>query len=206
MITRREALKLALATGVVPTLLSGCAQTDAPSEAEGEPAQTKHLRVLATSDTHGMFVPWDYALDAEDQSGSMAKLASAIKELRDENTLLVDAGDTIQDNMADLFLADEVHPMIACMNALGYEIGVTGNHEYNFGMDVVRKTIDSFAGKVLTCNVIDEHGEPVADGYAILDKDGVRVGLVGMVTPYVTHWDKANLKGCVVSDPVGQTR
>ena len=51
-----------------------------------------------------MFVPWDNALDVEDPAGSMAKLSTAIKELRDENTLLIDAGDTIQDNMADLFL------------------------------------------------------------------------------------------------------
>jgi len=88
-------------------------------------------------------------LDEEDPTGSMAKLASAIKELRDDDTLLVDAGDTIQDNMADLFLADEVHPMIVCMNELGYDIGVVGNHEFNYGMDETRKTIESFQGKVI---------------------------------------------------------
>ena len=206
MLTRREALKLMSATGGATTLLSGCATNGRQETGEGGKGETRRLRVLATSDTHGMFAPWDYALDAEDQAGSLAKLATAIKELRDEDTLLVDAGDTIQDNMADLFLADEVHPMIACMNALGYEIGVTGNHEYNFGMDVLRKTIASFAGKVITGNVIDENGDPIADGYTILDKGGVRVGLIGMVTPYITNWDKANLEGCVVSDPVEETK
>lgn len=159
MLTRREALKLMSSTGVTTALLTGCAKEGIQETSEGE-AQAKRLRVLATSDLHGMFVPWDYALDAEDPLGSMAKLATAIKEQRDEHTLLIDAGDTIQDNMADLFLADEVHPMIACMNALGYEVGVTGNHEYNFGMDVVRKTVASFSGTVLTGNVTDEHGDP----------------------------------------------
>ena len=205
MLTRREALKLMSSTGVATALLTGCAKEGIQETSEGE-AQTKRLRVLATSDLHGMLVPWDYALDAEDPSGSMAKLATAIKEQRDEHTLLIDAGDTIQDNMADLFLADEVHPMIACMNALGYEIGATGNHEYNFGMDVLRKTVASFSGTVLTGNVTDEHGDPVADGYAIIDKGGVRVGLIGMVTPLITRWDKVNLEGCVVSDPVDETR
>ena len=161
MITRRQALKVA-ATASAAVLLSGCAQ--------GGPPETKRLRVLATSDTHGMFVPWDYTLDVEDPSGSLAKLATAIKGLRDENTLLVDVGDTIQDNMAEVFHADEVHPMIACMNRMGYEFGVTGNHEYNFGMDLLRKMIASFSGKVLTGNVIDENGKPIADGYAIIDK------------------------------------
>ena len=206
MLTRRQALKLMSATGVATSQLFGCASKGGQKPSEGGEGETKRLRVLATSDMHGMFVPWDYALDAEVKSGSVARLATAIKELRDENTLLVDAGDTIQDNMADLFLVDEVHPMIACMNALGYEIGVTGNHEYNYGMDVLRKSIASFSGKVITGNVIDENGEPIADGYTILDKGGVRVGLIGMVTPNIVHWDEANLEGCVVSDPVEETR
>ncbi|MBO7675089.1 MAG: 5'-nucleotidase C-terminal domain-containing protein [Atopobiaceae bacterium] len=212
MITRRAALKLAASTGVASSLLVGCGrqggQTDAPvaDDPQGNASTKTRLRILATSDTHGMFVPWDYMLDEEDPSGSMAKLAQAIKELRDDNTLLVDAGDTIQDNMADLFLADEVHPMIACMNELGYDIGVTGNHEYNFGMDVVRKAIESFSGKVITGNVIDEKGNPVADGYTIIDKGDVRVGLIGMVTPIIKRWDSTNLQGCTVNDPVVETR
>ena len=123
MLTRREALKFMSAAGAAATLLSGCASDEKPQMSEGDTPKTKRLRILATSDTHGMFVPWDYALDAEDPAGSLAKLSTAVKELRDENTLLVDAGDTIQDNMADLFLADEVHPMIACMNALDYCAG-----------------------------------------------------------------------------------
>lgn len=123
MLTRREALKFMSAVGAATTLLSGCASGDRPQTSGGDTPKTKRQRILATSDTHGIFVPWDYALDVEDPAGSMAKLSTAIKELRDENTLLIDAGDTIQDNMADLFLADEVHPMIACMNTLGYCAG-----------------------------------------------------------------------------------
>ena len=206
MITRREAIKLMSTTGMATALLSGCAQGPEKNPAKGDEAESRRLRVLATSDMHGMFVPWDYALDAEDPTGSMAKLATAIEELRDENTLLIDAGDTIQDNMADLFVMDDIHPMIVCMNTLGYEVGVTGNHEYNFGMDVVRKTVASFAGTVLTGNVIDENGDPIADGYTIIDKGGVRVGLVGMVTPHIMRWDAVNLEGCTVSDPVEETR
>ncbi len=109
--------------------------------------------------------------------------------------------------MADIFLADEVHPMIACMNAIGYEVGATGNHEYNFGMDVLRKTVATFDGKVLTGNVRDEHGDPVADGYVIVTKaTDVRVGIIGMVTPLIQRWDAVNLEGCTVSDPVDEAR
>ena len=71
-------------------------------EASGE-EEVKTLRILATSDLHGKFMPWDYALDEASTSGSMTQLAAAIAEYRTDATLLVDAGDTIQDNSADLF-------------------------------------------------------------------------------------------------------
>ena len=78
-----------------------------PAPAEDASAKTKKLRIIGTSDLHGMFVPWDYALNEENTSGSVAQLATAIAACRTENTLLVDAGDTIQDNSADIFLDTE---------------------------------------------------------------------------------------------------
>ena len=111
-----------------------------PARAEAEDVKT--LRIIGTSDLHGKFMPWDYALNAESPSGSMVQLATAIAQYRDDNTLLVDAGDTIQDNYADIFVGkEEVHPMVQAINALNYDVVVTGNHEYNYGMDVLRKTV-----------------------------------------------------------------
>ncbi len=94
-------------------------------------------------DTHGKFDPWDYAANKADASGSVAQQATAIKENRTKTTLVVDAGDTIQANSAELFLNDDLHPMIAAMNAIGYDIWTTGNHEYNYGMDVLKRSWDS---------------------------------------------------------------
>lgn len=177
-----------------------------PVMAEGA-AETKTIRIIGTSDLHGKFMPWDYALNAASTSGSVAQLATAIAQYRTEATLLVDAGDTIQDNSADIFVYNEdVHPMIQAMNALGYEVYVTGNHEYNYGMDIVRKTIADVNATVLTGNVYDETGEPIADGYAIFDVDGVRVAVIGMVTPNITRWDAVNLAECTVTDPLEETR
>ncbi len=178
-----------------------------PATAEAPAAQGKALRIIATSDLHGKFVPWDYALNAESASGSVAQLATAIAQYRTDATLLVDAGDTIQDNSADIFVgADDVHPMVQAMNALGYNVWVTGNHEYNYGMDVLKKTIADMSARTLTGNVYDEHGKAIADGYALFDVDGVRVAVIGMVTPNITRWDAVNLAGCRVTDPLEETR
>ncbi len=178
-----------------------------PATAGAAQAQRKALRIIATSDLHGKFFPWDYALNAESPSGSMAQLATAIAAYRTDSTLLVDAGDTIQDNSADIFVgADDVHPMVQALNALNYDVWVTGNHEYNYGMDVLKKTVADMDAKVLTGNVYDENGEAVADGCAVFDVDGVRVAVIGMVTPNITRWDLVNLSGCTVTDPLEETR
>ncbi|MBE5807966.1 MAG: bifunctional metallophosphatase/5'-nucleotidase [Clostridiales bacterium] len=193
MISLSLALVMLLALIAVPSL--------------AEEPETKTLRIIGTSDLHGKFLPWDYALNAESTSGSVAQLSTAIAQYRDENTLLVDAGDTIQDNSADIFVgSDDVHPMIQAINALGYDVWVTGNHEYNYGMDTVRKTISDVECKALVGNVYDEKGDHIADGYTIIEKDGVRIALIGMVTQNITRWDAQNLAECTVTDPLEETR
>lgn len=95
----------------------------------------------------------------------------------------MDAGDTIQANSAELFLNDDLHPMVAAMNAIGYDIWTTGNHEYNYGMDVLKKVMGQQKAKVLTGNVYAPDGTPLADGYTIIKKGTVKIGVIGMVTP-----------------------
>ena len=177
-----------------------------PALAENS-AEAKTIRIIATSDLHGKFMPWDYALNAASPSGSMTQLSTAIAQYRTGATLLVDAGDTIQDNSADIFIGNgKTHPMIQALNALNYDVWVTGNHEYNYGMDVLKQTIAEMKPKVLTGNVLDSAGEPIADGYAIFDVDGVRVCVIGMVTPNIARWDAVNLADCTVNDPLAATR
>ena len=179
----------------------------APALAGAAGSETRQLRIIATSDLHGKFAPWDYALNEESLSGSMAQLAGAIAAYRTPDTLLVDAGDTIQDNSAEIFLGRSgVHPMVQALNFLDYDVWVTGNHEYNYGIPVLKKVIADMKPKTLAGNVYGEDGRPIADGYTILDVGGVRVAVIGMVTPNIIRWDASNLAGCVVTDPLEETR
>lgn len=181
--------------------MNGCITVTAAEEAE-----TMDLQILASSDTHGKFTTWDYALNAEDTSGSMVQMSTAIEALRNENTIVVDAGDTIQGNSAELFLEDDIHPMILAQNEIDYDVCVTGNHEYNYGMDVLRKILNQQEATPLVGNVYDENGEAVADDYTIIEKNGAKVAVIGMVTPNITRWDSVNLKDCTVTDPVEEVR
>lgn len=167
---------------------------------------TTTVRLICTSDLHGKFVPWDYALNQESLTGSVAQLANAVAAYRTDATLVMDAGDTIQDNSADIFVGQGVHPMVQAMNMVGYDVWVTGNHDYNYGMGVVRQTIGDLDARALVGNVFDPDGMPLSDGHAMFDVGGVRVAVIGMVTPNIVRWDPANLAGWEVTDPVAECR
>ena len=201
MISRRTFLRAA-GVAATATAITGLA----PSASACFWPFTMDLQILATSDTHGKFDPWDYAANKADASGSVAQQATAIKQLRTLNTLVIDAGDNIQGNSSQLFLNDDVHPMIAAQNAIGYDIWVPGNHEYNYGMDTIKKVIGEQKAKVLTGNVYSPEGTPLADGYTIVQKMDVKIGIIGMVTPNITRWDAVNLAGWNVTNPVDECR
>ncbi len=160
------------------------------------------IQLLATSDIHNKFYPYEYAINEESKSGSLAQIATAINELKTDNTIIIDAGDTIQDNYSELFLNDEIVPMIAGMNAIGYDIWTLGNHEFNYGMEFLDKVIKSSKAKVLTGNVYKPDGTPLAEDYTIIEKNGVKVGIIGMVTPNIVKWDAEKLEGYKVTDPL----
>lgn len=168
---------------------------------------TKKLTILATSDIHGKLYPYDYILNQEDRNGSMAQLSTCLKEqYHSEDTFLVDAGDVIQGNHAELFQQEPIHPMVQAMNDFHYDIHVIGNHDIDFGMDVLQTMIHTMNGTVLTGNIYDPTGKSLAPGYQILTKNGIRVAFIGMTTPLVQLWTAKQLEGCTVTSAVEETR
>lgn len=166
------------------------------------------LNILATSDIHGRFMPWEYATDSAYKYGSLARIATVVKEVRaaNPNTILVDNGDTIQDNSNQLFLNDDIHPMIQGMNYLGYDTWTLGNHEFNYGVPAIEKIMKQFNGKVLAGNVYKPDGSLFAAPYTIVVKGGIKVGIIGMTNPNIVKWDAANLVGYKTTSPVEETK
>ncbi len=169
----------------------------------------KKIQILGTSDLHGRFYPWEYASDTELTKGSMAKISTKIKELRktNPNTILIDCGDTIQDNSSQLFLNDDIHPMILGMNEMKYDTYTLGNHEFNYGIPALEKALKELNGpKALCGNVYKPDGSRLADAYRIVERDGLKIAIIGMVTPHITKWDGPNLKGYTVNNPITETQ
>lgn len=178
------------------------------TRARAEDGSIVNLQILATSDLHGRFMPWDYATDSANTSGSLAQIASLVKEMKvkNPNTIIVDNGDTIQDNSSQIFLNDEIHPMILAMNEIGYDTFTLGNHEFNYGVPILERVISKFNGKVLGGNVYKPDGSKLAESYTIVEKGGVKVGIIGMTNPNITKWDAANLQGYKTTSPIEETK
>ena len=184
-------------------------------------ANQVHLRIMETTDLHVHVFPYDYYGDREVDTVGLARTASIVNGIRAEatNSMLIDNGDFLQGNPMGDYIAYErgmkegdMHPIITAMNTVGFDGSTLGNHEFNYGLDFLTKSLAGAEFPVVCANIAKEMGgDPTADTtllppYVILDRtvtDGVggshqiRVGLIGFVPPQVMTWDRRHLDGNV---------
>lgn len=193
---------------LLPGIFIGCNSTKT-AMVEPETPMNVDIEIVATSDLHGWFVPWDFSVDKENTSGSLSYIASMIKEERasKENVIYVDCGDSVQANYVEYFIDSEKNPMVEALNALECDVWEFGNHEYNFDKARRQKLIDGFKGTVLSGNVYDTaSGKRYLPATTVVERDGVRIGFIGMVTPLITEFEagKTSLEGLAVSNPLDE--
>lgn len=139
---------------------------------------------------------FSYEDSKESSDNGMARLYTYIKKEREANPdlILLDAGDNIQGTIMTDDLAnknpDELHPVIAAMNYMGYDAMTLGNHEFNWGTTNLKKIISKADFPVLAANVKDMNGEYLTgNGYTIIERNGIKIAIIGVVTPDIPIWD-----------------
>ena len=201
-----------------------------------QPGSQATLAILETSDLHANVRSYDYYKLAPDASLGLERTATLIRQARAEfaNSLLLDNGDTIQGTALGDYQAlvapvgcDQPLAIHKAMNALGFEGGSVGNHEFNWGLGFLGQVTASRFGEagtpvrtqpcagpafpIVLANVVSvQTGAPLFAPYRILDKritatgpDGkpwqatVKVGIIGFTTPAIMGWDKRWLEGRV---------
>ncbi len=169
-------------------------------------AEPVNITILGTSDLHGTFVPWDYSTDTENLAGSLSQIATQVYKVRAQqpNVILVDAGDTIQGNFVETFKNDKTSPMILGFNALDYDVWVMGNHEFDFGLKALATPLSQFKGTALAGNILWDSGKPYLPAYKIVERQGVKIGIIGMDTPMTAEFAKGTdrIDGLTFTDPV----
>lgn len=188
-----------------------------------------HLRIMETTDIHVHVFPYDYYADKPRDTVGLSRAASIINEIRSEatNSLLVDNGDFLQGNPMGDYIAYErgmnegdSHPIITAFNTIGYDAATLGNHEFNYGLSFLEKSLAGAEFPVVLANVAKEKGgtpredKTLVKPYAILDReielgDGskhpIKIGVIGFTPPQIMNWDRKHLEGNVEARDIVET-
>ncbi|MGY1793965.1 bifunctional metallophosphatase/5'-nucleotidase [Geodermatophilus sp. SYSU D00525] len=207
------------AAAAVAAVTAGAAT---PAAAAPAAAATDELDItlLATTDLHGRVQDWDYFKDAPYTESArfatgLARVGSVVDSVRDargeESVLVVDNGDFLQGTPLSYYHARQEpvtetgaeHPVAAAYDAIGYDAQVVGNHEFNYGLDLLQAYADDVDHPVLGANVLDAvTGEPYLPPYTLQEMEvpghkPVTVGVLGLTTPGSAIWDRGNVEGRV---------
>ncbi|MEW2525114.1 5'-nucleotidase C-terminal domain-containing protein [Streptomyces sp. NPDC047071] len=190
-----------------------------PAARPGKEPRRYSFTVMGTTDLHGNVFNWDYFTDREfddrdHNDVGLAKISTLVSRVRAEkgrgNTLLIDAGDTIQGTQLAYYYAKvdpitaargPVHPMARAMNAIGYDAAALGNHEFNYGIPVLRKFQEQCDFPLLGANALDAKSQrpafPPYSMHRLRTPHGrdVRVAVLGLTNPGIAIWDKAHVQG-----------
>lgn len=177
-------------------------------------ASGAELTVLFTSDMHARVLPFD-DVRQRPAPGSVAQVATLVQRVREQtpHLLVLDGGDAIQGTpLAHYALTTEAgdgqDPTIAAMNLVGYDAAVIGNHEMNFGLSVLRRSLGQSRFPWLAANLEGVERERLdVRGELILKRAGLRIGVLGLTNPNIPRWDPpSHLGSLVFGDPVEVAR
>jgi 2',3'-cyclic-nucleotide 2'-phosphodiesterase/3'-nucleotidase len=188
------------------------------------------LRILETTDVHMNLLSYDYYQDKTTDQYGLARAISLIKAARAEapNSLLFDNGDLLQGNPMGDYVAKvkplkdgEVHPAYRVMNQLGYDAANIGNHEFNYGLDFLRRSLKGANFPYVNANIYLDDKDANTDQrkhaftpYVLLDRQlvdaqgkthAIKVGVIGFAPPQIMVWDKGHLDGKVIARDVLET-
>ena len=181
--------------------LIACAPTQIP-----QAVAPVDLVVATTTDVHGRITAWDYYANRSEAIRGLTRAATIVDSVRASNpgrVILLDAGDLLQGNplayVAARVSRDRTNPIIAAMNAMQYDAAAIGNHEYNYGVPYLDSAVRQAKFPFLSANTyrVDPAGVHAYRPWTIVERAGIKVGIVGATTPGVMLWDAENVRGRV---------
>ena len=176
--------------------------------------KTVTLKLVETSDVHGAFFPYNFT-ERKPMQGTMARVSTYLKEQRKlygKNLILMDNGDILQGQPTSYYTnyvkTDEPNIAAAVINYLQYDAQTFGNHDVETGHAVYDKWIKDLNCPTLGANIIDvKTGKPYVAPYTILQRDGIKIAILGMLTPAIPNWLHENLwKGLRFEEMIASTR
>ena len=165
------------------------------------------LTILSTSDTHGYVFPTNYVKKGSHLGFGLARAATVIAQEQaiaktQGPVVTIENGDFLEGSPLAYYVARvkpdrDPQPLMAIYNQIDYDCGILGNHEFNYGQDYLQAAIRDAKRTILCANILDNNGDPeYGQPYRIIEKDGIKIGVLGLTTQAVYKWEKAtNISG-----------
>jgi 2',3'-cyclic-nucleotide 2'-phosphodiesterase/3'-nucleotidase len=175
-----------------------------------ETPQTVTLKIIATTDVHGAFFPYDFVYDKEAKT-SLAQVLTFVKqqrEIKDQEVILLDNGDLLQGQPVVYYYnfeaVDKAHICAEVMNYMKYDAASVGNHDIETGHPVYDKIVKEFNFPWLSANTINTStNQPYFKPYAIINRKGIKIAVLGLTTPAIPNWLPEKIwEGMVFEDMV----
>jgi len=161
-------------------LLSSCSERE-----------KKSVSILLTTDVHGVIFPYDF-IEKEEIKASLENVSSYVKKVREEakTVILLDNGDNLQGQPPVYYynFIDTVSPHLNAevMNFLKYDAGTVGNHDIEAGHPVYDKLVNQYDFPLLAANAVSKAtGKPYFKPYTIIESNGLKVAVLGLITPSI---------------------
>jgi len=170
------------------------------------------LKIVETSDIHGNYYPYDFIFRHKDDGG-LANIYSFVQQKRStykDNLILLDNGDILQGQPTSYYYnyIDTVSPHLAAemMNFMGYDAGNMGNHDVETGHLVFDRWARQCHFPILGANIIDTlTNKPYFQPYITFKREGVKIVVLGMITPAIPMWLAENLWSGLRFDDMEET-
>jgi len=174
----------------------------------------KMISIFHTTDLHGHIVPTQTYQGVTDVGG-FARCVTCIRQWRKENpdSLLLDIGDVYQGTAESLVNGGKL--MIGLFNRLGYDAWTLGNHDFDWGPELLEANLALSQSPVLTGN-LDKSGKMPGSlegnwkgvkPWIMKEVGGFRIALVGLVTPGLPYWlTPETMGGVLATDPAASLR
>ena len=153
------------------------------------------IKIIETSDVHGCFFPYDF-IQRKPLNGTLARVSTYVMQQREKygkNVILIDNGDILQ-GQPSCYYSNYIKPEMpnvaaSVINYMGYDAQTFGNHDVETGHSVYDKWIKEVNCPMLGANIIEtKTGKPYVHPYTIIEREGIRIAIIGMLTPAIPNW------------------
>lgn len=159
------------------------------------PSRVVVLYWAHTSDVHGSIFSYDYLKNRPTLGGlpSVYSYVNSLRKAHPGRVILSDGGDVLQGQPVSYYYnfinTSSAHVVATAMNELDYDCGTIGNHDIETGHEVYDRWISESKHPILAANIIDRRtGQTYLPPYHIIEREGIRIAVLGMITPCIPNW------------------